>query len=73
MPRKNKRKIYTAGKTALFCNETAASSGCKPECDCCAFAGYGGVCMTSDGECLKTVPVYQIDDDAAQRRADTIM
>jgi len=74
MPRRNKRKIYAAGKTALTYNETAASSGCKPECDGCAFAGYGGICTTSNGECLITIPVCQKGDGAVSKQeAVTIM
>ena len=73
MPRRNKRKTYTARNAAVFYTETAASNGCKPECAGCAFAGYDGVCTTSDGECLKTVPACQKDDGAGQRGADTIM
>lgn len=51
MPRRNKRKIYTTGKAVEFFN--GADDG-KPECIGCAFAGYGGVCKTSDGTCLKS-------------------
>lgn len=53
MPRRNKRKNYTTGKEAVFAYG-AENVGFKPECVGCAFAGYGGVCKTSDGTCLKT-------------------
>lgn len=54
MPRKNKRKKYTTGKeSALF--SYAGNTVCKPECIGCAFAGYGYICTTSDGTCLKSV------------------
>lgn len=53
MPRKNKRKIYTTGKEAVFVYG-AENAGFKPECAGCAFAGDGFVCKTSDGTCLKT-------------------
>ena len=74
MPRRNKRKTYTPGKTAVFYNETATSNDCKPECAGCAFAGYRGICTTSNGECLKTIPACQKGDGAvSQRGADSIM
>lgn len=53
MPRKNKRKLYTTSKEAAFFSG-AENAGFKPECVGCAFAGYSGVCTTSDGTCLKT-------------------
>lgn len=53
MPRRNKRKIYTTDKGAVFFSGDANNN--KPECVGCAFAGYGGVCTTSDGICLKTL------------------
>lgn len=53
MPRRNKRKIYITGKEAVFVYG-AENKGFKPECTGCAFAGYGFVCTTSDGTCLKT-------------------
>lgn len=55
MPRRNKRKIYTTGKEAVFTGDGGGANG-KRECIGCAFAGYGGVCTTSDGSCLKTRP-----------------
>ena len=55
MPRRNNRKDYSVGKAAVF-YEIGNNSGYKPECIGCAFAGYGGICMTSDGACLKTTP-----------------
>ena len=54
MPRRNKRKAYTAGKNAILINKTGVVAD-KPECAGCAFAGPGGVCATSDGSCLITV------------------
>jgi len=72
MPRRNKRKIHTTGKTAVFYNETAVNIGCKPECAGCAFAGYGGICSTSNSECLITIPACQKGDSAdSQRGVDT--
>jgi len=74
MPRRNKRKTYAAGKTVVFYNETAASHESIPECAGCAFAGYGGICTTSNGECLKTKPASQKCDGAvSQRGEDTII
>ena len=74
MPRRNKRKTYTARKKAIFYNITAVSNDCNPKCTGCAFAGYGGICLTSNGECLKTISVWQKGDGAViQRGADTIM
>jgi hypothetical protein len=51
MPRRNNRKDYSTGKAAVFFND-GDTAGHKPECDGCAFAGFGGICTTSDGECL---------------------
>ena len=69
MPRRNKRKTYTARKTAVFCDDTE-NHACKPECAGCAFAGYGGVCITSDGTCLKTIPVRREENAVSQLQAD---
>ena len=55
MPRRNKRKDYSTGKPAVFFNG-GDNADYKPECIGCAFAGYGGVCKTSDGKCLKSMP-----------------
>jgi hypothetical protein len=55
VPRKNKRKSFTKGKTAVFFNGVSSNGdtpGDKPECIGCAFAGFGNVCKTSDGICL---------------------
>lgn len=54
MPRRNNRKSYVVGKEAMFSAHTAENAGAKPECVGCAFAGFGGVCKTSNGVCLKT-------------------
>ncbi|MCL1810570.1 MAG: hypothetical protein FWG42_12515 [Clostridiales bacterium] len=51
MPRRNNRKDYSTGKAAAFFND-GDTAGHKPECSGCAFAGFGGTCTTSDGECL---------------------
>lgn len=53
MPRKNKRKDYNIGRPAVFFGSPTDNPGYKPECVGCAFAGYGFVCQTSDGTCLK--------------------
>ena len=53
MPRRNKRKDYSTGRTAVFSND-GGNVGHRAECAGCAFAGYGGACTTSDGECLIT-------------------
>ena len=68
MPRRNKRKDYTIGKTAVFFNG-GGNKGYKPECVGCAFAGYGGVCKTSDGVCLVTIPERrrEADNGVSQR------
>ena len=68
MPRRNNRKSYSTGKTAVF-YASGNNAGYKPECVGCAFAGYGGVCTTSDGTCLKTIPESQeVDRNAASQR-----
>lgn len=70
MPRRNNRKVYMIGKEAVFFNG-AANNGGKPECIGCAFAGYGGICTTSDGVCLKTVqspPERREAGDAVHKR-----
>jgi hypothetical protein len=68
MPRRNKRKDYSTSKAAVFYGD-GSNAGHKPGCVGCAFAGYGGVCMTSDGTCLKTTPeVRESDDDALRKR-----
>ena len=68
MPRRNNRKDYSTGKAAVFYAE-GCNSGYKPECVGCAFAGYGGVCTTSDGTCLKTIPGRkEPDSHAAHKR-----
>ena len=55
MPRRNNRKSYVTGKPAVFFEVCPSHSGHKHECVGCAFAGYGFVCKTSDGTCLKSV------------------
>jgi hypothetical protein len=66
MPRRNNRKDYSTGKAAVFYGD-GGNAGYKPECVGCAFAGYGGVCTTSDGTCLKTIPVNREADKNANR------
>ena len=71
MPRKNNRKSYNTGKVAMFSADAAENAGVKPECIGCAFAGFGGVCKTSDGVCLKTVrsePIRREADHAGNYR-----
>ena len=51
MPRRNKRK--TTAKEHHRRAPSPYSKGYKPECCGCAFVGYGSVCLTSDGKCLK--------------------
>ncbi len=67
MPRRNRHKDFSTGKPAVF----VRGSTVKPECGGCAFAGYGGVCTTSDGVCLITQPDRREVYAASQRRADT--
>lgn len=55
MPRKNNRKNYVVGKQVIFSADRSENAGAKSECIGCAFAGFGGVCKTSDVVCLKTV------------------
>lgn len=71
MPRKNNRKSYAVGKEAMFSADMAENTGAKPECIGCAFAGFGGVCKTSDGVCLKTIrgkPAPREADHAGDHR-----
>jgi hypothetical protein len=51
MPRQNKRK--TAKTEPHRHAPSPHSKGYKPECAGCAFVGFGSVCFTSDGKCLK--------------------
>ena len=67
MPRRNNRKDYSTGKAAVFFGD-GSGAGYKPECVGCAFVGYGGVCTTSDGRCLITVPKYREGDNNAVRK-----
>ena len=70
MPRRNKRKdaVSLPHKHA----PSPYSRGYKPECFGCAFVGFGSVCLTSDGKCLKTPPKAREDADAEiDRRTDT--
>jgi hypothetical protein len=64
MPRRNKRKDYSTGKAAVFFGD-GGNTTYKPDCVGCAFAGYGGVCTTSDGSCLKTMPSRRGPDSNA--------
>ena len=70
MPRRNNRKDYSTGKAAVFFGN-GDNAGYKPECVGCAFVRYGGVCATSDGTCLKTLPERREDNAGSQRRAGT--
>ena len=54
MPRKNNRKVYTTGKSAVFFGTGDRNAGNKLECAGCAFARHGNICSTSDGACLIT-------------------
>ena len=64
MPRRNKRKDYSTGKAAVFF-DNGNDAGYKPECVGCAFAGYGGICKTSDGSCLRTPASREAGKNAA--------
>ena len=55
MPRKNNRKSYIVGKPAAYYENDPGYSERKLKCVGCAFAGYGFVCKTSDGTCLKSI------------------
>jgi len=66
MPRRNKRKNYTTGKAAVYFGD-ADNTNYKPECIGCAFVGYGGVCTTSDGTCLKAIPKRREPENNAVR------
>jgi len=68
MPRRNNRKVYTTGKTAAYFSD-CDNAEYKPECIGCAFTGYGGVCTTSDGTCLKATPKQKgLDNNATSKR-----
>ena len=67
MPRKNKRKNYSTGKAAVFYGDGNNASH-NTKCVGCAFAGYGGVCTTSDGTCLKTIPEQRGPESNAIRK-----
>ena len=71
MPRRNKRE--SAAKEPHRHAPSPYSKGYKPECCGCAFVGYGSVCLTSDGKCLKGgLKTMEGDDNAeAGRTADT--
>ena len=64
MPRRNKRKSYSTDKAAVFYGD-GDNAGNNQECVGCAFAGYGGICTTSDGTCLKTIPEKRWPDSNA--------
>jgi hypothetical protein len=67
MPRRNKRKVYSTGKAAVFFSD-GGNNGYKPECVGCALAGYGGICKTSDSTCLKTLPERREQDKNASSK-----
>ena len=71
MPRRNKRKA--AVKEPHRHAPSPFSKGYKPECCGCAFVGFGSVCLTSDGKCLKTPPpnIGGVDDAEVDRGTDT--
>ena len=72
MPRRNRRKVYTAGKVAEFF-DISENTKYRSKCSGCAFVGRGGVCKTSDGTCLITIPHQKEGNNNAvnQRQADT--
>ena len=51
MPRKNKRKTQPHKHAPSIHDK-----GFKAKCLGCAFAGFGSVCLTSNGKCLKIKP-----------------
>jgi hypothetical protein len=70
MPRRNKRKAATEPQKHA---PSPFSRGYKQPCSGCAFAGYGLVCLTSDGNCLK-VPLLdskEADHAEIERRTNT--
>ena len=74
MPRKNRRKIYTTGKPAIFYDVITENKGYKLKCIGCVFAGNDGSCTTSNGKCLKSLPECQkYDDVAGQQKTDTVL
>lgn len=69
MPRKHNRKAVVSEAirhTLPFSNVN------KSKCYGCAFAGFGNVCLSSDGECLKIPPKVMEEGDAeANRRTNS--
>jgi hypothetical protein len=53
MPRRNKNKIASEPHKHA---PSPFSKGYKSKCKGCAFAGFGSVCLASDGKCLKIPP-----------------
>ena len=53
MPRRNNRKTTAEPHRHA---PSPHAKGYKPKCSGCAFAGFGSVCLTSDGKCLKEPP-----------------
>jgi hypothetical protein len=76
MPRKNKRKIYNTGKSAVFYDLCVEDKEYKIQCIGCAFAGISGSCTTSNGngKCLKSLPErQQCNGVAGQRKTDALL
>jgi hypothetical protein len=71
MPRRNKRKIaaHAPHRHALSPN----SRDYKQKCRGCAFVGSNAECLTSDGICLKALPLKTREVSGAifNRRTDT--
>ena len=64
MPRRNKRK--TAATEPHRHAPSPYARGYKPQCSGCAFVGFGSVCLTSDGKCLKLPPPSTREDSDAK-------
>ena len=71
MPRRNKRK--TAVNIPHRHAPSPYSKGYKPECCGCAFVGFGSVCLTSDGKCLKGSKPSSDEGNTANTDTKTVM
>ena len=71
MPRRNKRK--TAVSEPHRHAPSPYAKGYKAKCSGCAYAGFGSVCLTSDGKCLKEPPptVREVGDAEIVRGTNT--
>ena len=71
MPRRNKRK--TAVSEPHRHAPSPYTEGYKQKCNGCSFAGFGFVCLSSDGKCLKEPPpsAREVDNAEIDRGADT--